>query len=843
MTLEDIYASADCGQCACVNYFIELSLDAPANDPDCTIKAGNAKCEGVVPDLMQLGNTTFNATVGFNETSFSRVVLDNSCGEYDETLCECFWRGRDAKLYVGLPDWDCSEYLTAFCGTISANPSANNNTISVGITGLPAALQTPIGNTYDNGDPIPLTFGCVSNMQPYLVDGGNLIFQVNDGPVSDVPAVYDNGSPLTFGGYVTNIQTANPAPGSYVADLQTGLIKLGAPFDGPITADVKGLSTDTAGIIQDVLTIVGEGANINAASLADFAAAFPYDIGIALTGSETAQEVINSLVQGAYGWWGVGRNCQYEFGAYRTPLEGDDCDYTITEKDIEAGKINKLENPQSHSEIYLRHQRNWTVLTNPAAITQTNGTYNYFTNQYRNAIIDIPAAFGAYGQSSVEILTYLANEFDAQVVGAELSDTLSGRRECIKISLMCGALEYERGKTVCVESDRFCANKKPWYIESVVENVATMQATLTLCRTCPIDPPCFLEASVEPCECDIVTLTSGQVSQFCACFTLSAVGLPPMVADYQITINAVAPNGSITQGVRNVAGLVTTTAYPGVASVSEFAGGPADVGTVEYCIDVDPGNGETGYIEFVGTVIVIDSNGCEPVEIEVNHRCEFQGVLNQTPVAPDDIEIIDCEVGEPFNWTSPAFIDPEGQPITITETGTPAGLTFTDNLDGTATISGTAPSGGPFVVTLTGSDGNSSSSFTVTIDCVEVLTTGVIAGNCNANSLLGGPIVEFCGVGINTGNSTSEQICGLPIARLDSRTVGGTPQSITLVLAGASSQSDFDTITIGGVTLNSAGASYTNGVWTWGYPGALTQAEFNAIRAELSGNFTVDYVC
>lgn len=846
MTLEDIYAGADCGQCPCVNFYIELGIESSANEPDCTIKVGKAKCPDVKPDLMQIGNTTFNATVGFNQTSFSQIVLDNSCGDYDEALCECFWTGREAKLFVGLPEWDCDDYLTAFCGSISGNPAAANSSISVILNGLPAALQKPIGNTYPNGDPIPLVFGCVLNAPAYLVDGGNLIFQVNDGPI--LPAdtvVYDNGSPLTFGGTTNNILTANPAPGEYVVDSATGQIKLGAPFDGPITVDTKSaglVTSDTASIIEQVLAVVGEDANIDAASLAAFQAAFPYDIGIALTGTETVQDVINSLVSGAYGWWGVGRDCEYEFGLYRTPDDGT-CDYTITEKDIELNKIQKLVNPETYSEIYLRYGRNWTPLQSPAAITQSNGTYNFFTGQYTTNIIDSPAAFGAYGQSSIEIPSYIIDEADAQAFGSELSGTLSGRRECISVSLMCGALQYERGKTVCIESDRFCANKKPWYIESVVENVATMQATLTLCRTCPIDPPCFLDASVELCECPSQTvLTSGIVNEFCVCFNVTASGLPAVIVDYQISARALAFSGSITMSTVTIDGTSASTNYPGgVPTVNEFFGGnTGGAGEFKFCIDVDPSLVDIGFIELKGDIVVTDATNCEPVVIPVDHRCEFIGVENQTPQAPDDVTIDDCEVDEVLNWQSATpFFDPEGDPITITATGVPTGMTD-GSIGDTPTLTGPIPAGGPFTVIFTGSDGNSSSTQTVIIDCDEVGTTGNIAGTCNVT---GFGSVEYCGVGFNVGNGTTEEICDLQIVALQSYSLSGTPQNITLTLAGATAQTDFASITVGGVTLDASAASFSGSTWTWGYPGAVNLADFNAIKAALSGNFTVDYVC
>ena len=266
MTLEDIYSSdTECNACPCVKYYLDLDLHE-----DCQIRVGNAKGCDADPDLMAIGNTVFSAAVGFNQTSFSQVVIDNSCGKRDEEVCGCYWEGREARLFVGLEDWDCDEYVTAFCGFIDANPSATIDSLQVNINGFPSELNRPVLLDF-NSDGLALpkvlggSLGFTQNgtitpdepviIVPVVTDSANLIYQVNCGPVLRVSPVLDNGIPLTFSGSVTGILNAAVNPGEYVIDLATGQMKLGAPPAGQITAGVISDGPNrTADIIEQLLT-------------------------------------------------------------------------------------------------------------------------------------------------------------------------------------------------------------------------------------------------------------------------------------------------------------------------------------------------------------------------------------------------------------------------------------------------------------------------------------------------------------------------------------------------------------------------------------------------------------
>ncbi|GAB3221989.1 hypothetical protein GCM10027423_55850 [Spirosoma arcticum] len=111
---------------------------------------------------------------------------------------------------------------------------------------------------------------------------------------------------------------------------------------------------------------------------------------------------------------------------------------------------------------------------------------------------------------------------------------------------------------------------------------------------------------------------------------------------------------------------------------------------------------------------------------------------NQAPVAVSNNNQT-ATVGQSFNYTVNAFTDPNGDVLTYTASGLPAGLNFDA---GTRTISGVASASGVSTVTITATDpGNLSASttFTITVNPAEVINpptpgsfaiTGVTTVNC-----------------------------------------------------------------------------------------------------------------
>jgi uncharacterized repeat protein (TIGR01451 family) len=127
------------------------------------------------------------------------------------------------------------------------------------------------------------------------------------------------------------------------------------------------------------------------------------------------------------------------------------------------------------------------------------------------------------------------------------------------------------------------------------------------------------------------------------------------------------------------------------------------------------------------TFVATDSLGCtgsQAITLTVNRAPEITSADNAT-FAPG-------LAGQTFTVTTNGF---PATPMTITRTGTlPAGVTFTDNDDGTATIAGTpeagTQSGSPYLWTITASNGIEPDAvqdpFTFNVVCPAITVSGTI---------------------------------------------------------------------------------------------------------------------
>lgn len=117
--------------------------------------------------------------------------------------------------------------------------------------GVPALTSTYAGTGGKEGGADlkfkvkPWCFGAASNVQPVLIDVTNSVYQVSAyGPINGVTACYERGASFgaSYGNYTTyaNLVAASIPPGRWATCLAEGMIRLGAPETGLITADVEG---------------------------------------------------------------------------------------------------------------------------------------------------------------------------------------------------------------------------------------------------------------------------------------------------------------------------------------------------------------------------------------------------------------------------------------------------------------------------------------------------------------------------------------------------------------------------------------------------------------------------
>lgn len=202
----------------------------------------------------------------------------NADGEFDNFLTSYAIDGRTVRVKAGLAHWAYTDFVSLFDQTAEAFEGARRNEVSAILRGSYYLLQTPLQpNTYEGtggpeggadlqGRRKPLAFGGrIKNVNPPRLNNLN-IYQLHDGEIDSVQAVFDRGVELTFNAdYATYSDLANASitGGEYGTCLAEGYIRLGTEPAGLVTVDFKGAIidgsfTDQIGdIIESVLTDYG----------------------------------------------------------------------------------------------------------------------------------------------------------------------------------------------------------------------------------------------------------------------------------------------------------------------------------------------------------------------------------------------------------------------------------------------------------------------------------------------------------------------------------------------------------------------------------------------------------
>lgn len=287
--------------------FVTSASDSPARTP--------------YLGLIEAARVEFGADglpYGGRANVFAEVELTNGDGALDQFLESFAVEGRQAKILVGHPDWLVSGIAPAlgfavlFIGTVVAT-TISTRTLRFRLDSKARLLDVPLQRNYYEatttpnqalvGLPKPLLYGQVYNVSPPMIDSTRLTYQVHDGAITNVSAVYDRGIPL--------IQVADATEiGEYTVDLTKGTFRLGAQPDGTITCDAKrvtGFSDPWWGIVKPSIENNTE-LTVDTTDLVGFVGAFRGDSG-AWFGTEATSiaDAVDEVTRGAgIFWWAVG---------------------------------------------------------------------------------------------------------------------------------------------------------------------------------------------------------------------------------------------------------------------------------------------------------------------------------------------------------------------------------------------------------------------------------------------------------------------------------------------------------------------------------------------------------
>jgi hypothetical protein len=311
---------------------------------------------------------------------FSEARLVNADGGLDGLLSDYALDGRVARLLVGDADASYAEFGIVFTGVVRSATIAENE-VTLSFSDGMARLELPIqanrylgtggaeGGADLKGKPKPLCHGRAYNVAPVLVDAFNLVYQVHDGAIQDVPAFRDRGVALA------KVPGA-PAPGEYQVNAAAGTVTLGAMPDGEPTCDVEGdapaagYSERLAVILQRLLSGRLYTSEIDTTALANLNALIEAPVGLYVGAEErTVSSVLDELLYGAGCFGGFTRQGVFTAGRIADPT----ADAPVIDLDESSiARIERVAPPAPVDPIAwavsVGWRRNYTVQSDIAAL-------------------------------------------------------------------------------------------------------------------------------------------------------------------------------------------------------------------------------------------------------------------------------------------------------------------------------------------------------------------------------------------------------------------------------------------------------------------------------------------
>ncbi len=294
------------------------------------------------PALLQRACFEQGATGGASRVGYGELLLANNDGGLDGLLDRAFDGRRIVIRYGQAGAAYPANWTTVLTGTMAApgwewtrlalrirdrleelNIDLQPNRYA-GDNALPAGLE---GVDDLKDQPKPLCYGTVFNIPAVLVNSSRLIYQVNDGTVNSISAVYDRGAALTVGAVYTSqsdMETNAPSAGSFRAWPAGGYFRLGSTPAGLISADVSQGATSanrtTAQILKALALQAGiDAGDIHSGDVTALDTASNAEVGVWFNSAVTALVAMDTVAAAAGAWFGFDADGKLRMAQLQAP--------------------------------------------------------------------------------------------------------------------------------------------------------------------------------------------------------------------------------------------------------------------------------------------------------------------------------------------------------------------------------------------------------------------------------------------------------------------------------------------------------------------------------------------
>ncbi|MBI2313588.1 MAG: hypothetical protein HYU77_13895 [Betaproteobacteria bacterium] len=432
-------------------------------------------------DIFSEGRTSGESRVGYGE-----LVLANADGGLDG-LIDYGFDGRAATILLGEDTAAYpSGFVTVLKGTLEqAGFSWHQVTLRLrdrqaeldrpiqttkyaGTNALPAGLEGVAGDL--KGKPKPRLYGVVKNIPAPMVNSSRLIYQVNDGAVNAVDAVYDQGIALTKGtDYTsqTDMETNAPAAGNFRAWPAGGYFRLGSNPAGLITADATQGATAAARTVAQIVQAIVTGpggiasGDVVAGDITALDTANAAVVGIWIAEERPTKSALDELCASVGAWWGFDRLGQFRLQRLEAPSGAAVA--TLTEVET-VGRIERVASADAGRgvpayRVNLDYLRNYAVQDSDLAAGVANAQREWLRQETRRVTATDTAVQTLHLLApELAVTTLLTVESDAQTEANRIRDLYKVRRDPLKLHVRLDATlaaAVDLGKVVTVKVGRF----------------------------------------------------------------------------------------------------------------------------------------------------------------------------------------------------------------------------------------------------------------------------------------------------------------------------------------------------------------------------------------------------
>jgi len=451
-------------------------VSSPSESP------ANTYFEPRVIEALNFERAMFQSTkLGGNSTpSFGAIELANADGGLD-AFSGYAWDDRGVEVKVGEKGANLSQHFTIFKGQ---SKSVEFDDLQVRIVirdGQDKFTRTFPPNTYagtggNEGSAImqgvskPITLGEVFNITPILVDESSAVYQVHDGQIQSIVAVYENGVATT----------------GFTADLANGRFTMSGTVTGVITCDVKGAKPsgsykETASDILRLLAVqyggLSDPGDIDTASFTALDAAISAPLGLYVPTRTSVLETMDKIANTVGAFYGFNRTGKFNVGRVIAPSGTADLEldsFSIIELD-------RLPTETPTSTVIVKYKKNYTVLTedvlgsgaaDPDFFQRSGASVEAKDSSveaiYPNArFLDVDSAFAASTDAATEA-TRLLNLYKVQ-------------RDVYRIRCKAQPFTLKLGDIVKITFSRYSLNSgKLFTVISLFEDAAISEVELEL---------------------------------------------------------------------------------------------------------------------------------------------------------------------------------------------------------------------------------------------------------------------------------------------------------------------------------------------------------------------------